>query len=124
MKDNKETANEILRASIIEIAVQAWRMKSIVIKIYSKLDLIEQKKLSTQFSWFTKKIEEALLNVGLRTVNLEGQIYDMGMAVKPINMDEFNNVEDLEIEQMLEPIIMEQDSVVKTGSVILRRRNL
>lgn len=123
MKDSNEENITKLRNSIIEMAVESWRMKFIFSKMASKLDLSDQAKYSRQYMWFVKKVEESLDNVGYKTINLEGQEYDVGMAVEPINIDEFKSNEKLIIEQMLIPIIMCDGLVIKTGSVILRREN-
>ena len=57
----------------------------------------------------------------LKVINLEGQKYDIGMAVAPLNIDQFNENEVLVVEQMIEPIIMFGNSILKTGTVILGR---
>ena len=65
----------------------------------------------------TKALDES----GLHLVNVEGQIYDPGMAVTPLNIDEFEPDDKLFVEQIIEPIIMSENAVYKTGTVILGR---
>jgi hypothetical protein len=43
------------------------------------------------------------------------------MAATPLNIDEFNENDKLMVDQMLEPIIMGNEGLVKTGTVSLRR---
>jgi len=43
------------------------------------------------------------------------------MAVTPINLNEFATDDTLVIELMIEPIIMDTGSVVKTGTVLLNK---
>jgi hypothetical protein len=87
----------------------------------SKLDAGDSSRYVSQFNWFIKKANAVLSNAGLRIQNVERQVYDVGMAVTPLNLEEFDATEQLVVEQMVEPIIMESDKVVKTGTVILRR---
>ena len=57
----------------------------------------------------------------MRIQNAEGQLYDPGMAITPLNIDEFDPDDPLYVEQMIEPIIMQGDTVCKIGTAILGR---
>lgn len=110
-----------LKNSVLEIAVEHYRFKNTFIKAISKLDFEEQSKYMSQFAWFSKKVTKAVEEAGLRIVSLEGQAYDPGMAVTPLNIDDFEVEDELKIAQMIEPIIMQEDTVLKTGTVLLGR---
>lgn len=110
-----------LKNSVIEIAVEHYRFKNTFMKAISKLDFEEQSKYMSQFAWFSKKVTKAVEEAGLRIVSLEGQAYDPGMAVTPLNIDDFEVEDELKIVQMIEPIIMQEDTVLKTGTVLLGR---
>lgn len=110
-----------LKNSVIEIAVEHYRFKNTFMKAISKLDFDEQSKYMSQFAWFSKKVTKALEDAGLRIISLEGQAYDPGMAVTPLNIDDFEVEDELKIIQMIEPIIMQEDTVLKTGTVLLGR---
>lgn len=112
---------ERLKNSVIEIAVEHYRFKNTFMKAISKLDFEEQSKYMSQFAWFSKKVTKAVEDAGLRIVSLEGQAYDPGMAVTPLNIDDFEVEDELKIVQMIEPIIMQEDTVLKTGTVLLGR---
>ena len=60
-------------------------------------------------------------DAGLLCIDVEGKIYDPGMAVTPLNIDDFEPDDDLFVEQMMEPIIMRDGKVQKTGTVLLGR---
>jgi len=66
-------------------------------------------------------VYQALENANLKIQNVEGQLYDTGMAIIPLNIDEFDPNDPLYIVQMIEPIIMQGDTVCKTGTAILGR---
>ncbi len=110
-----------LQQSIVSIAAEQFRFKRVFEKAISKLEIDEQAKYVSQFSWFEKKVTKALNEAGLKIVNFEGQIYDPGMAVTPLNIDDFETDDQLYIIQTIEPIIMQEDKVFKTGTVILGR---
>ncbi len=112
----------VLEDNLITIATEVFRFKRVFEKVVSKLDIDEQRKYSSQFAWFEKKVQKALSDSNLRIVELDGQKYDAGMAVTPINIEEFDAKDTLYIEQTVEPIIMKANSVIKTGTVILGRK--
>ncbi len=107
--------------SLIQIASELQRLEKVFYKAIGKLDLDEQNKYASQFSWFTKRVTKALDQAGLTRISIENQVYDPGMAVTPLNLDDFDNDETLVVDQMIEPIIMRGNDVVKTGTVVLRR---
>ena len=112
---------EELKQSIIEMATEAWRFRRVFNKAMSKLEAGESKRYIGQFSWFIKKVDSALKTAGMRIVDVEGKPYDIGMAVSPLNIDDFDECDRLFVEQMIEPIIMDEEKVLKTGTVMLGR---
>ena len=86
-----------------------------------KLDAGEQNRYAGQLRWFVKKIEESLAEVELRIVNVEGHPFDPGIAATPLNIEDFAADDSLMVDQMLEPIIMGKDGLLKTGTVTLRK---
>ena len=107
--------------TIINMAIESWRFSRVFDRLLIKLDAGEQKRYKSQLRWFIKKIEESLEQVNLRIVNVEGQPFDPGMAATPLNIEDFDSEDSLIVDQMLEPIIMGKDGLVKMGTVILRR---
>ena len=110
-----------LRTVIIDMAVEAWRFRRVFEKAMSKLDAGESSRYIGQFNWFIRKVENALKTAGMRIVDVEGQPYDIGMALSPLNIDDFEADDRLFVEQMIEPIIMDENNVLKTGTAMLGR---
>lgn len=112
---------EKIISCITDIASETFRFKKVFEKAVRKSDMAERNKYMSQFGWFQKKIDRALEDLDLKIVNLEKQEYDAGMAVTPLNIDDFEDDEQLYILQMVEPVIMRDEKVIKTGTVILGR---
>ena len=112
---------ELMKSNLIVIATEFFRVQRVFNKAMSKLDVDEQTKYNSQFAWFSKKVAKALDDSGLRIIDIDGQLYDPGMAVTPLNIEEFETDDVLYIAQTMEPIIMRNDAVVKTGTVLLGR---
>jgi hypothetical protein len=115
---------ETMRQAVISMAVESWRFGRVFDRLLLKLDAGEQNRYKSQFRWFIKRVEEALEQADLRIVNVEGHPFDPGMAATPLNIEEFDAKDALIVDQMLEPIIMGKEGLVKTGTVILRKVEL
>jgi len=123
MSVNKEptVTQRIMIQSIISLAVESWRFGKVFDRLLTKLDAGEQSRYKNQFRWFIKKVEEALEHSELRIVNVEGHPFDPGIAATPLNIEEFDANDTLIVDQMIEPIIMGKEGLIKTGTVTLRK---
>ena len=108
---------------LIDIAVESWRFAKIFAKVLTKLDAGEAGRYTNQLRYFQKRLDDSLQAAGLRLVNLEGQDYDLGMAASALNIGDYGTDEQLYVEQMVEPILMGANGVVKAGTMLLARRN-
>lgn len=126
MSEDKQTSitPEILKQAVITMAVESWRFGRVVERLLTKLDAGEQNRYKSQFRWFFKKVEEALEQAELRIVNVEGCPFDPGMAATPLNIDEFDAKDTVVVDQMIEPIIMGKEGLIKTGTITLRKVEL
>lgn len=120
-RKSTEVSLEDVTQSLIDMAVDSWRFSKVFERVLSKLDAGEQGRFRGQHRWFSKRVEESLTSIGLRVVNVEGQYFDPGIAATPLNIGDFSNDDQLMIDQMIEPIIMGRDGLVKSGTVTLRR---
>lgn len=122
--DKATISPDIMRGIVITMAADFWRFSQLFDHLLLNLDVREQSRYKSRFLWFIKKFEDALEQAGLRMVNLEGHPFDPGMAVIPLNIEEFEAKDELIVDQMLEPIIMGIEGLVKEGTVILRKVEL
>lgn len=107
--------------AIINLTTEAWCLAKVFERAIIQLNIDQPRRYTSRIEWFVKEAEESLKDVGLRIVNIEGHTYDPGMAVAPVNMEEFDVDDTLEVKWMVEPIIMEGTVLVKRGKVSLRR---
>ena len=116
--------HEVAERALIDIAVESWRFSRVFIRLANKLDAGEAARYASQFRYFHRKVEESLTAIGLTLVNVEGQPFDAGMAASPLNLGDFGPEEILLVDQMIEPIIMGPNGLIKTGTVMLRKAHL
>lgn len=122
MSEDKQTIGaDAVTNSLLGMAVESWRFGRLVDRLLGKLDAGEQGRYRSQFRWFQRKIEDSLSIAGLRIVNVEGHPFDPGMAATPLNIADFQSQDELVVDQMLEPIIMGPEGLIRTGTVTLRK---
>ena len=121
MEDLQLSSTEGLTKSLLDVVVESWRFSRLFDRLLTKLDAGEQGRYRGQFRWFQRKLEESLTDAEMRIVNIEGQPFDPGVAATPLNIEEFEPDDSLIVDQMLEPIIMGPDGVLRAGTVTLRK---
>jgi len=114
-----EEGVEKYRSALIDAAVEGWRFSRLFSRLISKLDAGESSRYLSQQRYFQKKISESLEDVGLKLVNVEGQVYDPGIAATALNLEDFAPHDVLMVEQMVEPIIMDANGLCRSGTVML-----
>lgn len=108
-------------SALLDLAVEGWRVSRLFARVLMKLDAGEGTRYANQVRYFVKRVEESLEAVGMRLVNLEGQSYDTGHPASALNIEDFAPDDLLFVEQMLEPVIMGPNGIVKAGTVILKK---
>jgi hypothetical protein len=112
---------ETFEGPLIDVVIESWRFSRTFGRVLSKLDAGEAARYQSQLRFYLKRLDEALANAGLRIVNLEGQPYDTGMAATALNIADFAPEDVLFVEQMVEPVIMGEDGLRRTGTIMLKR---
>lgn len=120
--ENKDTRNvENLEQTLIDMAIEGWRFSRTFTRLLSRLDAGEGERYVNQVRFFQKKMEDSLETNGMRLVNVDGQMFDPGMAVSALNIGDFGPEDELVVEQTVEPIIMGIDGLKRPGTVMLRK---
>jgi hypothetical protein len=104
----------------LELAIESWRFSKLFARITAKMELDEANRYSNQLRYFQKRLDESLLSIDMKIVNLEGQLYDPGMAASPLNIADFGPDDKLIVAQMVEPLIMGPNGIVKSATVMLK----
>ena len=106
-----------------DIAIESWRFVGLVNKLLTQLDAGERGRYQGQIRFFLRKLESNLESAGLKIVNLEGNPFDPGMAATALNIEDFSESDNLVVDQMIEPVIMGPEGLLRSGTVILRKVN-
>ena len=113
---------KILDTTLITFASELTKLDVLFHKLISKVDFEDQKKYLGQFSWFMKKAGELLTQSHISLVLPEqNSPFDTGLPVTALNIEDFSPTETLVIDRVIEPIVMKNNQVIKTGTVLLKR---
>ena len=121
-KDNP--THEDLVKSLIDISVESWRFAKLFARLLGKMDAGDSARYSNQLRYYIKRLEENLEIAKIRLVNIEGQPYESGNATTALNIGDFGPDDRLLVDQMIEPIIMGPDGLIRMGTVLLRKAEL
>ena len=105
--------------ALLNLAIEGWRFGKLFARMLGKMDVVESPRYANQLRFFLKKVDENLAEVGMRLVSLEGQPFDPGIAASALNLADFGPNDRLFIEQMVEPIVMGVNGLVRPGTVLL-----
>lgn len=117
------SSDVVVSNALVELAVESWRLCR---QFTRSLDLKEAstaQRQSGQIRYFQNRLDDILAEAGLRIINLEGQPYDVGMAITALNASDFQQDEDLVVDQTIEPTVMDRDGIRRLGTAILRTRD-
>lgn len=121
MEDSVSLPVKQLEKSLIDIVVESWRFAKLFSRLLTKLDAGEGARFVNQYRYYLKRLDEALEESGFRIANLEGHAYDPGIAASALNIGDFGPDDQLLVDQMIEPIIMGKNGLVRAGTVMLRK---
>jgi hypothetical protein len=107
--------------ALIELSIEGWRFARLFGRLLGKLDACEVPRYANQARYFQKRIDDGLNAFGLRIVSLEGQPYDPGMAVSALNIADFGPDDQLVVDQMVEPVVMGPEGLVRGGTAMLAK---
>lgn len=120
-QEERENSRPATQA-MVDFAAENWKLMQTVERCVPGMDPFDAERFLNQFGWYQRKVQAMLAEAGLSVVELTGQAFQPGMAVTPLNLEDFPNRPDaaFRIAQTVEPIVMEKGMVRKTGIVMLR----
>lgn len=107
--------------ALLNLAIEGWRFSKLFTRMLGKMDIAETSRYANQLRYFLKKVDENLSVSGMRLVSLEGQPFDPGIAASALNLADFAPEDRLVVDQMVEPIVMGPNGLVRPGTVLLAK---
>jgi hypothetical protein len=118
---NAEAVHTVPRELLVGITVDAWKLAQAFERLVRRLSPDDGAKYAGQLRYFQRQAADTLASAGLSLISIEGQAFDAGAAASPLNISDFGPDDILVVEQMLEPIIMDANGIVRQGTVLLAK---
>ncbi|GLH77924.1 hypothetical protein SSBR45G_28320 [Bradyrhizobium sp. SSBR45G] len=106
---------------LLALALDSWRFQRLFQLALAKLEAEDTARFVSQHRYYLRRLDACLAEAGLRFVSLEGQPYLTGTAAHALNLAEFGPDDELVVDQMIEPIVMDASGLVRSGTVLLRK---
>ena len=123
-KQNKKDRSVLLETEkrIIVAVSELYKFNATFSRILAKIPEAEAQRFENKYLWFSKKILEVADPLGIQPKDFTGMEYDTGLPVAIINLEDFAADDSLIISQMLEPVIMKDGKLIKTGTALVTRK--
>lgn len=106
---------------LLRVATESWRFSRSFVGLVKTLDPKDQNRHLASVRFFQRQLTEAIRELGYEFAEIEGQRFDPGLPITVLNLSEFEAGDVLMIDQVLEPVILRDGAVVKTGTGLARR---
>lgn len=106
--------------NISAMAIEFWKLIRSYERILIFLPPEHHAKTQAQVRFSARRLAAVLEESGIRLVTFDGQVFEPNLPVTAVNMEDFGNTdENLIIEQTIEPTVMNDNSIVSMGKVVL-----
>lgn len=109
-------------AHLARLAVEFWRLLRAYDRLSANVEGDAGARSSAQSRYAANRLHCVLGEAGLRLVVFDGQPYQPGLPVRPLNAEDFAEDDGLFVAMTNEPTIVAGGRVVVLGSVTLDRR--
>ena len=107
---------------VLSLIVESWRFSQVVQKAVQELPENRQGRYNSRLEWYIKKLKDSLDVLNCHIEDYSGRKHETGMPLTLLNLDEFQEDDEIIIEAMIEPVIIRNDgTVVKTGTAMGRK---
>ena len=118
MQQNQPINEEV----VLSLIVESWRFSQVVQKAVQELPENRRGRYNSRLEWYIKKLKDSLEALNCHIEDYTGRKHETGMPLTILNLDEFQEDDEITIEIMIEPVIIGNDgTVVKTGTAMGRK---
>lgn len=103
--------------------VDYWKLARGSARAADLLQEADSKRLLSQVKYATRQLNEYAERYGFRIVEFDGLAFEPGMAASADNADDFEDEELLVVTRTIEPAIVYDMRVIRTGRVVVAHKN-
>ena len=109
------------RTTLLLLAAEWWKSNRRLLRLAAEAGPGRLDRERAQSAYTTRRIEAALDASGLRLADHTGQPYSPALPAEPVNPEDFDGEDGLEVADTIEPTVLEHGRILQRGKVVLRR---
>lgn len=107
------------RDTAVQLCVELWKLAKAASKAAMLLDDTHGRKLISQIKFSERQLATLAASLDIKIVDFDGEDFHPGLAASADNEDDFEAESDLVVTKTLEPAVVSNMSVLKTGRVVV-----
>lgn len=117
-----DTSDHDTERSVAALCVELWKLAKGTTKALAFMPEPEARRLAAQVKFSERQLSVLTDSLGFRVVRFDNQDFHPGLAASSDNIDEFDESDSLVVVATLEPAIIKDMRVVRSGRVVVDRR--
>lgn len=109
------------REALAHLAIEYWRLLRVCQRAIADQPIEKQTRGAAQLRYGQSRMEHLLQDHGLRLYTYDGTVYEPNLPVTVVNQEDVVGIEQLVVENTIEPTIMANGEVLAMGKVVLRK---
>lgn len=111
--------------ALVNLATESYRLIKTFERLSEKLDETDNRRFVNRSTFFRRVLDESLAANGLRLHEPKvNTLFDIGMPVTAVNLEDFADEANLKIDSILEPVVLDASgAIIKSGLVTLKGQN-
>ena len=108
--------------TVLSLIIESWRFSQVMQKAVQELPKERQRRYDGRLEWYIKKLHDSLEALDCHVEDYTGRKYETGIPLTILNLDEFQEDDEIMIETMIEPVIIGNNgTVIKAGTAMGRK---
>jgi hypothetical protein len=106
---------------LARLAVEYWKLLRSFERIVESAPLDARTRLSAQVRYAANRLEGLLLDANMKVVSFDGVAFEVNLPAIAINGEDLVGLDNLVVEQTIEPAIVSDMTVLLMGKVLLEQ---
>lgn len=110
---------EIKLEDVAELCVEYWKLEKLAWRMIEEVNSKKSNRFAGQVKFSARQLEVFCDRFGIKIVDFNGQEFKDGMPITADNLSDFPETSRLKIEKPIEPAIIRNGKVLRSGKVLL-----
>jgi len=108
---------------VAKLCVEQWKLLQRFSKAIELVPEADRSRLAAQIRYSELQLQSLASEAGLKLVTFDGEAFGAGVPATADNLEDFAEEEGLIVEKTIEPAVVRDMRVIKSGRVLLATQN-